>query len=112
MGAILCGVPTSDQEPLHESELKGISKSNVSRLWQLRATCLASELVCRDLSGEPILCLILDGVDNLYVLVGIEIYADRHSEVLGFRIGKSENLEVSRDFVADLVIPALKLAES
>ena len=37
MRAILCGVSTRDQKRLHESELKGLSKSSVSRLWQRKA---------------------------------------------------------------------------
>ena len=114
MRAILCGVSTRDQQRLHESELKGMSKSSVSRLWQRKAASLVSEMMGRDLSSEPVLCLMLDGVhltDNLYAVIGLGIYRDGHKEVLGFRIGSSENVEVCRDFVADLVQRGLKPIE-
>ena len=45
MRAILCGVSTRDQKRLHESELKGMSKSSVSRLWQRKAAELVSEMM-------------------------------------------------------------------
>ena len=54
---------------------------------------------------EPVLALMLDGVhlaDNLYALIAVGVYADGHKAVLGFRIGSSENIEVSRDLVAAL----------
>jgi len=114
MRAILCGVSTRDQKRLHESELKGLSKSSVSRLWQRKAAGLVSELMGRDLSQEPVLALMLDGVhlaDNLCVVIAVGIYADGHKEVLGFRVGSSENIEVSRDLVADLVHRGLQTAK-
>ena len=114
MRAILCGVSTRNQKRLHEGELKGMSKSSISRLWQRRAADLVGELMGRDLSKEPILALMLDGVhlaDNLYALIAVGIYMDGHKEVLGFRIGSSENIEVSRDLVADLVHRGLQTAE-
>ena len=114
MRAILCGVSTRNQKRLHEGELKGMSKSSISRLWQRKAVDLVSELMGRDLSVEPVLALMLDGVhlaDNLYALIAVGIYMDGHKEVLGFRIGSSENIEVSRDLVADLVHRGLQTAE-
>lgn len=60
MRAILCGVTTRGHERLHEVELKGLSKSNVSRLWQRKAATLVEELMGRDLSKEPIVALMLD----------------------------------------------------
>ena len=114
MRAILCGVSTREQKRLHESELKGMSKSNVSRLWQRKAADLVGELMGRDLSKEPILALMLDGIhlaDTLYALIAVGIYADGHKEVLGFRVGSSENIEVSRDLVSDLVHRGLQTAK-
>lgn len=114
MRAILCGVSTRDQKRLHESEIKGMSRSNVSRLWQRRAASLVSELMGRDLSKQPVLAVMLDGVyltDNLYALIGVGIYDEGHKEVLGFRVGSSENIEVARDFVSDLVNRGLHCAE-
>lgn len=114
MRAILCGVSTRNQKRLHEGELKGMSKSSISRLWQRKAVDLVSELMGRDLSVEPVLALMLDGVhlaDNLYALIAVGVYADGHKAVLGFRVGSSENIEVSRDLVADLVHRGLQTAK-
>lgn len=114
MRAILCGVSTRDQKRLHESELRGLSKSSVSRLWQRKAADLVSELMGRDLSKEPVVALMLDGVhlaDGLYALIAMGIYGDGHKEVLGLRVGSSENIEISRDLVGELVHRGLQTAK-
>lgn len=114
MRAIMCGVSTRDQQRMHETELRGMSKSSVSRLWQRKAAELVSELMGRDLSAEPVLAMMLDGVhlaDNLYTLIAVGIRADGSKDVLGFRVGTSENNEVARDLMSDLVGRGLRTAE-
>ena len=115
MRAILCGVSTRNQQRLHKSELKGMSKSSVSRLWQRKAADLVARMIGRNLSSEPVLAVMLDGVhlaDNLYALVCIGIFTDGRKEVLGFRIGTSENIEVVRDLVSDMVNRGMQTAKS
>ena len=105
MAATLCGVSTRDQQRLHPEELKGLSKSAVSRLWQTKAKQVAEEMQTRDLSERPVLGVMLDGVrlaDGLWVVIAIGFYVDGTKEVLGFAVGSSENTEVCRDLMGKL----------
>lgn len=103
--AVICGVSTRSAQRLHESELKGLSKSAVSRLWATKAKALVDEMLGRDLSGLGILAVMLDGIhlcDGLCSVAAIGIDRSGAKHVLGFRIGSSENSEVCRDLVGDL----------
>ena len=103
--AVLCGVSTRSAQRLHESELKGLSKSAVSRLWARKAKTLIDEILGRDLSELDILVVMLDGIylcDGLCSVAAIGIDRSGTKHVLGFRIGSSENAEVCRDLVGDL----------
>jgi len=111
MAATLCGVSTRDQKRLHPEELKGLSKSAISRLWQAKAKEVAEEMQTRDLSERPVLGVMLDGVhlaDGLCVVIAIGFYADGTKEVLGFAVGSSENTEVCRDLMGKLHRRGLK----
>ena len=106
MMAILCGVSTRNVQSLHESELRGLSHSSISRQWQKKATDLVEEMMSRDLSDEPVIGLMLDGVylaESLYAIVALGIYEDGRKEILGFRVGTSENAQLAQDLVGDLV---------
>jgi transposase-like protein len=112
--AILCGVSTRGHERLHESELKGLSKSSISRLWQRKAAELVEEMLSRDFSEEPIVAVMLDGVflaDNLHAIVALGIRQDGTKVILGFRVGTSENVEVCRDLMSDLVRRGVHVAK-
>jgi transposase-like protein len=111
MAATLCGVSTRDQQRLHPEELKGLSKSALSRLWQTKAKEVAEEMQTRDLSGRPVLAVMLDGVrlaDGLWVVIAIGFYVDGTKEVLGFAVGSSENSQVCRDLMGKLHRRGLK----
>ena len=114
MRAILCGVSTRGHERLHESELKGLSKSSVSRLWQRKAAELVEEMMGRDFSQDPMVAVMLDGVflaDNLHAIVALGIRQDGSKVVLGFRVGTSESVEVCRDLMSDLVRRGVHVAK-
>jgi len=114
MCATLSGVSTRDQEHLHPGELKGLSKSAISRLWQARAKDVAEEMQTRDLSERPVLGVMLDGVrlaDGLWVVIAIGFYPDGTKEVLGFAVGSSENTEVCRDLMGKLHRRGLRTKE-
>mgnify|MGYP006286457763 CR=1 FL=1 len=109
--ATLCGVSTRDQQRLRPEELKGLSKSAVSRLWQTKAKEVAEEMQTRDLGAKPVLGVMLDGVhlaDGLCVVIAIGFYGDGTKEVLGFAVGSSENTEVCRDLMGKLHRRGLK----
>ena len=57
------GLFTEVWPQLRESELKGETNSNLSRLWQKKATELVQEVQQRDLSHIDLLVLMLDAVE-------------------------------------------------
>jgi transposase-like protein len=103
--AVLCGVSTRSAKRLHESELKGLSKSSISRMWATKAKTLVDEMLGRDLSQLDIVVLMLDGIhlcNGLCSVAAIGVDRSGAKHVLGFRIGSSENAEACRDLVVDL----------
>jgi putative transposase len=103
--AVLCGVSTRSVKRLHDTELKGLSRSAISRLWAKKAKVIVEEMLEKDLKNLEILVVMLDGVhlcDGLCSIAAIGVDRDGTKHVLGFRIGSSENLEVCRDLVSDL----------
>jgi len=103
--AVLCGVSTRDMPTLRESELKGQSKSEVSRLWQRKSAELVDQMQQADLSGFDLVVLMLDAVvlsAGLVATVALGINAEGEKKVLGFRVGSSESKEVCRDLLSNL----------
>jgi transposase-like protein len=114
MRAVLCGVSTRDMPSLRASELKGQSKSEVSRLWQRKSAELVGQMQQSDLSGFDLVVLMLDAVvlsSGLVATVALGINAEGEKRVLGFRVGSSENKEVCRDLLSNLVRRGLKAPE-
>jgi transposase-like protein len=112
--AVLCGVSTRDMPSLRESELKGQSKSEVSRLWQRKSSELVEQMQQADLSGFDLVVLMLDAVilsAGLVATVALGINAEGEKKVLGFRVGSSENKEVCRDLLSNLVRRGLSAPE-
>ena len=109
-----CGVSIRGHEQLHESELKGQSKSSVSRLWQRTEADLVEETMARDFSEDPMVAVILDKVflaDNLHPILGLGIRGDCRKMILGFRVGNSECVVVCRDLISDLTRHGLHVPE-
>ena len=112
--AVLCGVSTRDMPSLRESELKGQSKSEVSRLWQRKSAELVEQMQQADLSGFDLVVLMLDAVvlsADLVATVALGINAEGEKKVLGFRVGSSENKEVCRDLLSNLARRGLSAPE-
>lgn len=104
--AILCGVSGRDQARLQAHELKGMTKSNISRLWAQRAGELIREMNETDLGDFRMLALMLDGFSltrELHVIVALGIDVEGHKRVLGYAVGSSESYEVSKDLLCSLV---------
>ena len=78
----------------------GVSKSNISRLWQQAGPKFVDELRGRDISNQNWVGLMLDGIrlskDQLAV-VALGITAEGFKFVLDFELGTSESAEVSMD---------------
>lgn len=105
MRAILCGVSTRKVSQMRESEVRGESRSSLSRLWQSKAAGLVEEMQERDLSGINLLVLMLDAVflcKGLAATVALGIDTEGNKHILGFRIGSSENETVCSDLLSDL----------
>lgn len=109
--AILCGVSCREMSELTPEKLRGMSKSNVSRLWQRKAANIAEEMQQKSLGDIDLVVLMLDGVVLCRGLVatvalGIDLKGVKH--ILGFRVGSSENQEVCKDLLSNLQRRGLK----
>ena len=103
--AVLCGVSTRSFQRLHENELKGLSKSSISRMWAAKAKSLVEEVLHKKLSKLGIVVLMLDGIhlcQGLCCVAAIGIDRKGAKHVLGYKIGSSENQQVCIELVADL----------
>lgn len=112
--AVLCGVSTRNMPTLRASELRGQSKSEVSRLWQRKSAELVEQMQQSDLSGFDPVVLMLDAVvlsSDLVATVALGIDVGGEKRVLGFRVGSSENKEVCRDLLSNLVRRGLSAPE-
>ena len=103
--AILCGVSGRDQAKLQAHELRGMTKSNVCRLWAQRAGELIRQINETDLSDFRLLALMVDGFAvsrEVHVIVALGIDESGHKRVLGFVVGATENYELCRDLLRNL----------
>lgn len=103
--AVLCGVSTREVANLSAEEVTGQSKSAISRLWQRKAAALVDELQQSDLSGFDLLVLMIDAVvlsKDVVVTVALGIDTRGEKQVLGFRVGASENQQVCSDLLESL----------
>ena len=114
MNAIVCGVSTRDMPALRESELKGQSKSEISRLWKRKSADLVDQMQQSDLSDFDLVILMLDAVvlsSGLVATAALGINAAGEKKVLGFRVGSSESKEVCCDLLSNLVQRGLSAPE-
>lgn len=110
--AVLGGVSHRRVSEVHPEAGRGSSRSSVSRLWQKEAARLVGEMQQSDLSGFDLVVLMLDAVvltDGLVVTVALGIDTEGTKQVLGFRVGPSENAEVAKDLMSGLLARGLRL---
>ena len=104
--ALIAGVSTRDLATTQKEEAPGLSKSNVSRHWQLVGHKFVDQLRSKDLSKIDWAILMIDGIrlskDQLAV-VAIGITTDGHKHVLDFDLGSTENAEVCRALMRRLM---------
>jgi putative transposase len=83
----------------------GVSKSQVSREFIDAGERLLKELAERNFSEKDLLVIYLDGVQfgpyHVICAVGVDAQGEKH--VLGFREGATENAEVARTLLEELV---------
>jgi len=112
--AILCGVSCRDMAKLPAEKIRGMSKTNVSRLWQRKAATIAEEMQQKSLSQIDLAVLMLDGVvlcRGLVATVALGIDSEGVKHILGFRVGSSENQEVCKDLLSNLQRRGLKVSK-
>lgn len=87
------------------AEQVGISNSQVSREFIDAGERLLKELAQRDFSETELLVIYLDGVQfgPYHVICAVGVDAEGHKHVLGFREGATENAEVAKALLEELV---------
>jgi transposase-like protein len=109
---LMRGVSTRNyREVLPEmADQVGISKSQVSRENIEAGERLLRELAERDLSDQDILIVYIDGMrfGPYHVIAAVGVDAEGHKHVLGLREGASENAEVVKCLLEELVKRGVK----
>lgn len=106
VSALVAGVSTRDVSDVQPASAPGVSKSNVSRLWQSVGHQFVEQLRGVDLSQKDWVILMLDGIclsKDQTAIVAIGITADGHKHVLDFDLGSTENAEVCRALMRRLM---------
>ncbi len=108
---MMAGVSTRRYEQVlpEMAEQVGISKSQVSREFIEAGERLLKKLAERDFSEIDLLVVYLDGVQfgPYHVICAVGVDEKGHKHVLGFRQGATENAEVARALLEDLVARGL-----
>jgi len=92
--------------------VQGEGRSNLSRIWQKKATELVDEMQNRRFDDLDILVIMLDGVvlcKDLVATVAIGIDTQGIKHVLGFRVGSSESEGVCSDLLINLQLRGFKV---
>ena len=109
---LIAGVSTRRYEHVipEMAETVGVSKSRVSRETIEAGERLLKELAERDFSTLDILAVWIDGIQlgshHVICAVGVDDEGNKH--VLGLREGATENAEVAKTLLEDLVAQGLK----
>ena len=101
---LTAGVSTRDQKKL-KPQTKGISKSQVSRLWVEAGGELLTEFRSIDIAKKDWVALMLDGIflaKETVAICALGIDSDGRKHMLDFQLGSSENLEVCKGLIQGL----------
>lgn len=106
-----CGVATRDYEKVIDDVCDGygVRKSSVSRHWKALSSERLAEFVERRLEGLDLAAVLIDGIafqDYLFV-VALGVDSTGAKEVLGMWQGATENTEVCKELLQDLVARGL-----
>lgn len=92
------------------AETFGVSASSVSRKFVRATSKKLEEMMCRDLSGEDIIAIFMDGKrfadTGMIVCVGVTINGEK--KILGFIESGTENTKVIEEFLNNLIERGLK----
>lgn len=108
---LIAGVSTRRYEQVipEMAETVGVSKSRVSRETIEAGERLLKELAERDFSKLEILAVWIDGIQlgSYHVICAVGVDAEGYKHVLGLREGATENAEVAKSLLADMVARGL-----
>lgn len=109
--SVVCGVTTRDYEKVIDDVCDGygVRKSSVSRHWKALSAERRAEFVERRLDGVDLAAILIDGVafqDYLFI-VALGVDSTGAKEVLGMWQGATENAELSKELLQDLVARGL-----
>jgi transposase-like protein len=108
---LLSGVSTRRYEQVLPAmaETVGVSKSQVSRETIEAGERQLKELAERDFSGLDILAVWIDGIQlgTYHVICAVGVSAAGHKHVLGMREGATENAEIAKALLEELVARGL-----
>lgn len=108
---LLGGVSTRNYQHLirEMADTVGVSKSSVSREFVEESARKLQELNERSCADQQFLVVYLDGMQfgEHHVLAAVGIDREGFKQVLGVRLGSSENFVVAKDLLADLVTRGL-----
>lgn len=92
------------------AETVGVSKSQVSRETIEAGERLLKELAERDFSDKDILAVWIDGIQlgPYHVICAVGVDAEGRKHVLGLREGATENAEVAKALLEDLIARGLR----
>lgn len=104
---VIAGISTRNYEGVVDGLLDGygISKSSVSRQWIHATQADLSHMMERRLDDRDLVAIMLDGVGIKEVLLVVALGVDREGRkhVLGLWQGKTENAEVCKALLNDLI---------
>jgi len=105
---LIAGVSTRRYEQVlpEMAETVGVSKSTVSREFIEAGERLLKQLAEQDFSGTTILAIYLDGIQlgKYHVICALGVDEQGHKHVLGFREGATENFEVAKSLLEELIL--------
>lgn len=108
---LIAGVSTRRYEQVipEMAETVGVSKSQVSRETIEAGERMLKDLAERDFSRHEILAVWIDGIQlgSYHVICAVGVDAAGNKHVLGLREGATENAEVAKSLLADLVARGL-----
>ena len=104
---ILATVSTRRYEEVIDrvADCYGIKRSSVSRHWKAASAKQVRELMERSLGGFDLLAVMIDGIEfgDHTIVVALGFTVDGKKVVLGVWPGATENTEVTKDLIGDLV---------
>lgn len=104
---VALGVSMRDYEQAVDGvcEGYGVRKSSVSRHWKAISTKKLEELTERPLGDLDLVAILIDGVhfDEHVVAVSMGVSADGSKHVLGLRQGATENAEIVKGLLDDMI---------